>query len=136
MKQIVSYCQSLASYLFGEFEREEFKKFVHLGLVFTLVIGSFWTLGTLKNATFCSMAGASSMPWAKTLTLFCMIPLLSLYNRLSDLLRRDHLFYALCAFFAVGAILFALLLAHPQIGQAADASWAKLLIGYLLFIFV
>ena len=37
---------------FGDFQREELKKFLKLGGIFALVIGVYWTLRPLKDSLF------------------------------------------------------------------------------------
>ena len=92
---MISLLQTICKPLFGTFEREEFKKFLRMGLTFTCIIGSYWTLRTLKNALFCSLVGGAYLPLAKTASIICLVPLVMLYTKLLDMFSREKMFYML-----------------------------------------
>ena len=75
---ILAYAQSIITPIFGSFEREEFKKFLKLGAVFSAIIGSYWTLGTIKEALVSLLIGSAMLPHAKAASLICLIPMLML----------------------------------------------------------
>ena len=64
---------------FGDFHKEELKKFLKLGAIFALVIGVYWTLRPLKDSIFSSIVGVTYQPMAKWVSLIVLFPL------------RDHL---------------------------------------------
>ena len=139
---ILAYAQSIITPIFGSFEREEFKKFLKLGAVFSAIIGSYWTLGTIKEALVSLLIGSAMLPHAKAASLICLIPMLMLYSRLLDYLSRERLFYVLSWGYAVITFVFALLLMHPDIGQADAAtiaartgwaSWGTQFLGYAYY---
>ncbi len=47
---------------FGEFEKEELKKFLHMGLIFALMIGAYWTLKPLKDSIFVNVRPTFQLP--------------------------------------------------------------------------
>lgn len=137
--QPLSLLQTMLKPIFGEFEHEEFKKFLRMGIIFAFIIGSFWTIGVLKNALFCTFVNAAQMPWAKTISLFFLIPLVMIYTRLFDIYSREKVFYIVSTIYALLSALFAILVAYTQQGQCtldAVRSWQELLVGYTFFFFV
>ncbi len=142
---VLSILQILAKPIFGTFNQEEFKKFLRLGFAFSCIIGCYWTLRTLKYAIFCPLVGASEIPYAKTVSLICLIPLVMFYSTLLDKLNRRTMFYTLASAYAVMIIIFALLLSSESIGEASYqlvaartgfASLGTKILGYAWYFFV
>jgi len=75
---------SLCKVVFGEFEEEEFKKFLRFGSILSMVIGIYWTMRPLKDSLFMQLAGKENIPWAKTVSLILMIPTVAFYTKLLD----------------------------------------------------
>src|SRR6266478_3637308 len=111
---MLSVFQTIAKPIFGTFEKEEFKKFLRMGLIFAFIIGSYWTLRTLKGALFSTLIGAAQLPYAKTASLIFLIPLLMMYTKLFDRYSREKVFYMLAAVYGVAALLFGVLFAYMQ----------------------
>src|SRR5947207_15276142 len=102
--KIIDFFQYLMKPIFGDFEKEEFKKFVRMGFIFSVIIGSFWTIGTLRNALFLMCVGISHLPYAKTVSLFLLIPVIITYTKLLDWYGREKVFYLFAI--ASGIIVF------------------------------
>ncbi len=141
---IISLFQKLSKPIFGNFEREEFKKFLRMGLIFAFVLGSYWTLRALKDSVLIDLISKTAQPVAKTISLLCLFPILMFYTRLFDRYPREKVFYMLATTYTVLTIVFGLLILSP-IGQApADviASRTGLLyygtkiLGYAWYVFV
>jgi ATP:ADP antiporter, AAA family len=140
---MISILQTICKPLFGTFEREEFKKFLRMGVTFTCIIGAYWTLRVLKNALFCSLIGGEYLPWAKTASIICLVPLVMLYTKLLDIFSREKMFYILSTVYALITVLFALLLISP-IGLTSTTScprtgmlfYATQILGFLWYVFV
>jgi len=142
---LISLLQTIATPMFGSFEREEFKKFLRMGLALTFILGSYWTLRTLKNALFCDLAGAPSIPYAKTFSIISLVFFLMVYTRLLDKYPRDKVFYMLSYAYMIGTIFFGLALLHPSFCQAARhivvsrvglSYWGTQFLAYAWFVFV
>lgn len=156
---LISLLQSIATPMFGSFEREEFKKFLRMGLSLTFILGSYWTLRTLKNALFtdlavislnfagfsCNLVGAKCQPVAKTFSILSLVIFLIGYTQLLDRFSRDRVFYMLSCAYMFGALIFGILLLHPSIGQASRdivfartgmAYWGTQILAYAWFVFV
>ncbi|HLB94396.1 MAG TPA: Npt1/Npt2 family nucleotide transporter [Candidatus Babeliales bacterium] len=141
---IISSLQTICKPIFGQFDREEFKKFLRMGLTFTFVIGSYWTLRVLKGSIFHSLVNNDNLPWAKTVSLILLVPIVIGYTKLLDKYARDRVFYLLSAGYALATVTFALLMLSP-IGQAAPeiiaartglAFWGTQILGYAWYVFV
>lgn len=141
---MISLLQTICKPLFGTFEREEFKKFLRMGAIFTCIIGTYWTLRILKNALFCSLVGAGYLPWAKTVSIICLVPLVMLYTKLLDLYSREKMFYLLSGVYGILTVIFSLLLVSP-IGlstaenicaREGSAFLSTQILGFLWYVFV
>lgn len=142
----ISLLQNILRPIFGKFEsQEEFKKFFRMGLVFTAIIGAYWTLRCLKNAIFCNLIGAAQLPFAKTASIICLVPLIMIYTKLLDKFSREKMFYFLSAFYGIATAIFAVLLTNSYIGQAPSeiialregfSYYGTYILGYAWYIFV
>ncbi len=90
----------------------------------------------LKMAVFSKMIGAYHVPDAKLYSLLYVIPLILLYSKLVDWLRRHQLLYCFTIFHAVGGIIFAILLAHPVYGIANTEVNANRWLGWCFYFFM
>ena len=66
---IVTWFKNLFNLIFGDFDKEELKKFLLLGLIFGLIIGIYWTLRPMKDAIIprhrrCNMAASRQMAFS------------------------------------------------------------------------
>lgn len=142
--KIISFFQTIIKPIFGTFETEEFKKFLRMGLIFSCIIGSYWTLRPLKNALFCTLVGSAQIPWAKTSSIIFLFPLLMLYSKLLDRYSREKVFYILASAYGALSLLFSILLAHTQNiaickPEASLTDWSSTIatiVGYSFYIFV
>ena len=91
---------------FGDFQKEELKKFLKLGVIFAFVIGVYWTLRPLKDSIFSSLAHADNQPYAKLVSLIVLFPLVMLYSKLVDKFSRHKLFYIIGGAYCVGTLIF------------------------------
>jgi ATP:ADP antiporter, AAA family len=141
---IISFLQTIFRPIFGSFEKEELKKYLRMGATFTFIIGSYWTMRALKNALFCTLAGASLIPYAKTVSLILLVPLVVFYTKLIDRFSHKKTFYYLSTVYAFMTIIFALLLMSP-IGQASTEVicsrtglyyYATTILGFAWYVFV
>jgi ATP:ADP antiporter, AAA family len=115
---IIPFLQSVVRPIFGAFEREEFKKFLRMGVIFACIIGSYWTLRVLKDSVFINLVGKGDIWLAKLVSLVCLFPLIMLYTKLLDRLSREKMFYVLATVYGIATIVFGLLILSSQIGQA------------------
>jgi AAA family ATP:ADP antiporter len=104
--------------MFGMFGQEEFKKFLRMGLVFGLIVGAYWSLGALKQATICTILGPACVPKARIFSMFGMLALLMVYTKLLDRYAREKVFYFICWAYGAGVVIFAWLFAQGVKTQA------------------
>jgi len=136
---LLSFFQSIVRPIFGTFETEEFKKFLRMGAVFSLIIGSYWTIRVLKNALFCTLVDAAQLPYAKTASILFLIPLLMLYTKLFDIYKREKVFYMVSGVYGVLSVVFAVIIAFTQSSCAVAGqpqSWLQWIVGYAFYLFV
>ncbi len=142
---IIPLLQAAVRPIFGAFEREEFKKFLRMGIIFACIIGSYWTLRVLKDSIFIDLVGKGDIWLAKLVSLVCLFPLLMIYNKLLDRLNRERMFYVLAAAYGIATIVFGFLILSPQIGQSSAALIAAReglpyyltkILGYSWYVFV
>lgn len=127
---------SIARSWFGDFSREELKKFLKLGVIFAFVIGVYWTLRPLKDSIFSSMVHADNQPWAKLVSLVALFPLVALYSKLVDKVERHKLFYVLGGIYAVATFIFGVLFMHPTIGLANTVIDPTRITAWAWYVFV
>lgn len=134
--------QRLIKPIFGQFEDQEYRKFLRMGAVFAFIIGSYWTLRPLKKAIFCTLVGASDTPIAKLSAVILLIPLIMGYTKLIDIYKREKTFYIISGIYGALALVFTLLLAFVPTTQACKLSIsgfsinAATLLGYAFYLFV
>ena len=142
---MINYLHSLITPIFGSFEREELIKFLKLGAIFSAIIGSYWTLGTIKESLISALVGSAMLPYAKALALLFLIPMLMFYSRMLDFFSRERLFYILTLGYTVITVLFAFLILNSYIGEAsaellaARTGWAAFgtkVLGYAYYAFI
>lgn len=130
--------------IFGEFEREEFKKFLRMGLIFAFIIGAYWTLRAMKNSIFGDLILNTKfhLPWAKTASLLLLFPLVIIYTTLIERFSREKMFYILSGFYGAMTVLFGLLIyvaqAAPEtIAARTGMEWyATVVLAYAWYVFV
>jgi ATP:ADP antiporter, AAA family len=90
----------------------------------------------LKMAVFSKMVGAECIPDAKLLSLFIIIPLILVYSKLVDWLRRHHLLYFFTIGHGIGGIIFYFLLSDPIAGVANTQTDSSRYLGWLFYFFM
>ncbi|CAM0117360.1 NTP/NDP exchange transporter [Rhabdochlamydiaceae symbiont of Dictyostelium giganteum] len=134
--------QSICRFNFGYFEKEEFKKFLRMGLIFALIIGVYWTLRPLKDAIFIQLVDKLQLPLAKTLSVIALLPLVMFYTKLLEKNSREKMLMLLPFFYGIMVFLFGMLMFFFQEGQdiIRERSGGFLIatkaVGYLWYLFV
>jgi AAA family ATP:ADP antiporter len=132
----INFIKSWLSSWYGDFSREELKKFGFLAVIFAAIIGITWCLKPLKDGVFCATVGVNFQPEAKWLSLGVIFLLVMLYSKLSDRFSRDKMFYILCTIYGLVTLGFYWGLQHPEIGLANTNICAGRLIGWSWYVFV
>lgn len=117
-------------------EQEEYQKFVRLGFIIGAIIGVYWIIVPTKEVVFFNTVGADYLPYAKVFSVFFLIPVLYFYSQLVDRCKRQNVFYSMCTFYGIGALIFSFFIMHNHYGLANTAlSWTRML-GWLWYGFV
>jgi ATP:ADP antiporter, AAA family len=122
--------------MFGDFDPEELKKFLLLGLIFGLIIGIYWTLRPMKDALFQDIVGGTYQPRAKMISLLVVFPLVMVYSKLVEMLPRHVLFYVLSLTYGIATMVITYFMFDPSIGLANDHADPTRIFGYVWYVFV
>ncbi len=112
--KILQFFQWICRFNFGDFEKEEFKKFLRMGLIFALIIGIYWTLRPLKDAVFIQLVDKLHLPYAKTVSVLALLPLVMFYTKLLERTSREKMLVILPAFYGLTVLCFAFLMTFAQ----------------------
>lgn len=112
--RILSFFQWICRFNFGNFEKEEFKKFLRMGLIFSLIIGVYWTLRPLKDAIFIQLVDKLHLPYAKTVSVLALLPLVMFYTKLLERTSRERMLVILPAFYGITVLCFSVLMSLVQ----------------------
>lgn len=140
--RILSFFQWLCRFNFGAFDKEEFKKFLRMGFLFALIIGVYWTLRPLKDAVFIQLVDKLHLPYAKTVSVLALLPLVMFYTRLLERTSRERMLFILPAFYGISVLCFAalMLFAQAPAEEIATRAWLPYLgtkaLGYAWYLFV
>ncbi|MBX9744189.1 MAG: hypothetical protein K2X08_03145 [Chlamydiales bacterium] len=132
--------QWICRFNFGNFEREEFKKFLRMGVIFALIIGVYWTLRPLKDAVFIQLVSNLQLPFAKTASVLALLPLVMFYTRLLEKTSREKMLIILPTFYGLSILVFSFLMMivqdWPAENRSALASMSIKGLGYFWYLFV
>ena len=139
--KLLSFFQWICRFNFGNFEREEFKKFLRMGLIFALIIGVYWTLRPLKDAIFIQLVDRLHLPYAKTVSVLCLLPLVMFYTRLLEKTSRERMLIILPTFYGISVLFFSICIGIAQTHMEGLVSFtfpyiAVKVLGYLWYLFV
>src|SRR5581483_1533463 len=102
--KLLSFFQWICRFNFGNFEREEFKKFLRMGLFFALIIGVYWTLRPLKDAIFIQLVDKLHLPYAKTISVLSLLPLVMFYTKLLEKTSKEKMLVLLPSFYGIAVL--------------------------------
>lgn len=97
-------------------------------------VGGYWLLRSLKDPIISIIDGVDRIPQAKILSLFVVLVLVVIYNKLVDVMQKHHLFYAMGSFYAILFAITAFLLNHPTIGIQNTVSDPTRLLGWVSYV--
>ena len=124
------------TYLWGDLNNQEFKKFGLLSLTFFFLIGAYWLLRTQKDAAFNAIVGLEFQPKAKMLSFIVSVAAVLVYSKLVDMFDKNSLLIVLSGLFGGGFLASALLLAHPTVGFANTVASPERYFGLFLYLFI
>jgi len=106
------------NHFYGDFTRQELKKYLFLGGIFALTIGLIWSLMPLRDTVFCNLViGFANcygrelremyIAWAKLVSLGLMIPAVMGYDLLLSKIKKRNALMVLGGIYAGLLLLFA-----------------------------
>lgn len=131
---VLGFFQWICRFNFGDFDKEEFKKFLRMGIIFALIIGVYWTLRPLKDAIFIQLVDKLHLPYAKTVSVLALLPLVMFYTKLLEKTSREKMLIILPTLYGITVLCFASLMPFAQTGNFPYYG-AKIL-GYLWYLFI
>jgi len=131
---LIRFFQYICRFNFGTFEREEFKKFLRMGLIFAFIIGIYWTIRPLKDALFVHFVGSIQLPFAKTVSLIGLMPMVIFYTKLLEKNSREKMLILLPTLYSIALVVFSLILYNFQGAKELYPFGTKIL-GYLFYLF-
>ncbi len=134
---MVKFLMRICKLNFGEFEENEFKKFMRMGLIMSMIIGIYWTMRPLKDSLFTQLVGdATQLAFAKMISVLLMIPFVAMYTKLLDFIAKPKLLsIAPPLFYGTIVFLFSWFVLAFQIGWIG-VSWLSIGLGYLWYFIV
>jgi AAA family ATP:ADP antiporter len=139
---LISLLQKVCRFNFGDFEKEEFKKFLRMGLIFALIIGVYWTLRPLKDAIFIQLVDKLALPYAKTVSVLALLPLVMFYTKLLERYPREKMLVILPTFYGIMILAFSAVMFFVQApAEQIEARSSIFLLGtrvlgYVWYVFV
>lgn len=115
---------------------QEDKKYTLLGVIFSMIIGTYWLFRPIKDAVFLTMVGKDYQPLAKIISLFVVGAVVLVYSKLVDKFPRHKLLYGFTLFYALATAVFAFLIWHPSIGLCNVTSSPDRYLGWVWYMFV
>lgn len=113
-----------------------------MGLIFALIIGVYWTLRPLKDSIFIQLVDKLHLPYAKTVSVLALLPLVMFYTKLLEKYSREKMLMILPAFYGVSVLCFGALMwvAQAPAEQIAARSlipyMGTISLGYIWYLFV
>ena len=110
--------KSIHSRLYGDaLPPSEMVRTMCLAMTLFFMIGGYWLLRSLKDPVLTALCGVAAIPKAKMLSVFIVLVVVSIYNRLLDTdIPKHRLFYIFGTFYFGLFSLIAVLLSDPVIG--------------------
>ena len=132
---ILRWFKSLYTRLYGDkLPPSEMIRTLALSCTLFFMIGGYWLLRSLKDPILTALCGVSVIPKAKMLSVFVVLGVVSIYNRMLDSdLPRHQLFYIFGTFYCCLFTTIALLLMHPTIGLQNEQPNPNRLLGWLSY---
>lgn len=100
--------------IWGNLSNEELKRFGLLAISLMLTLGPYWMLRGIREAIFIDLVGVQWQPWVRIFSFFCLIPIILLYSKLVDLVRRDKFFFIIYYLYAISFTLIAFFVQFPE----------------------
>jgi len=142
LSQLLKFFQYICRFNFGHFEKEEFKKFLRMGLIFFVIIGVYWTLRPLKDAVFVNLVDKLQIPYAKTVSVLSLLFFVMFYTKLLEKQSKERMLKLLPTFYGIAILCFSVVFYFVQAPHDVIAArtglawWGTKCLGYFWYLFV
>lgn len=85
-----------------------------MGCIFGLIIAVYWTLRPLKDSIFIQLVDKNYLPYAKTISVLALLPLVIFYTKLLATTSREKMLVILPAFYGITVLIFSVLMYFAQ----------------------
>ncbi|MBD3272978.1 hypothetical protein GF385_01345 [Candidatus Dependentiae bacterium] len=117
-------------------DKYDFKKLFLLGSTFFFIIGTYSVIRPLKTSVFLGLVGKEYQPITKLITIIILFPVLFLYSKLVDKVRRYQVVYYFLGFYLVTIIATAFILMHPVIGLHNTDTSPYRIFGWIFYVLI
>lgn len=118
-------------------EKEERLKMLFLSVTFFFMIFSYTLVKELKDSIFMGLVGGKEyVPYAKLLMMVGLVPLVLLYSKLIDNMRRYQVLVAFSLAYALIGLVFAYFMGHPEIGLSNNHAGPYRYLGWFYYFFI
>lgn len=114
----------------------DFKKMALLASAFLFIIGTYSIIRPLKTSIFLGLVGKEYQPLTKIITIIILFPVLFLYAKLVDKLKRHQVLYTCLIFYVVTIAITAGVLMHPVVGLQNTATSPYRVFGWIFYILI
>jgi AAA family ATP:ADP antiporter len=114
----------------------DFKKLALLASAFLFIIGTYSIIRPLKTSVFLGLVGKEYQPITKLLTIIILFPVLFIYTKLVDKLKRHQVLYYCLAFYVVSIAVAAGILMHPVMGLQNTNTSPYRIFGWIFYILI
>mmetsp|Transcript_19744 Transcript_19744/g.44829 ORF Transcript_19744/g.44829 Transcript_19744/m.44829 type:complete len:616 (-) Transcript_19744:219-2066(-) len=125
--------QRLFKRLYGDVEAKEVRRILALATTLFFMIGGYWLLRSLKDTVLTALCGVEYIPKAKMLSVFVVLGVVFIYNKLVDLYPKHTLFYIFGMFYFLLFTGISILLRHPSIGLANQIPSPYRILGWVSY---
>lgn len=129
---LLQFLIKICKFNFGTFEVPEFKKFLRMGAIFAVIVGVYWTLRILKDALFIQLVDKMHLPYAKTVSVLALLPLVIIYTKLLERTSRERMLVILPTFYGISIFVFCILM---MLARGYD-NLGTVILGYMWYVFV
>lgn len=107
---------------------------LYLASTLFFMIGGYWLLRSLKDPVLTALCGVSVIPKAKMVSVFVVLGVVSVYNKMLDSnIPKHHLFYIFGTFYFGLFCLISFLLMHPTIGLKNQQPDESRILGWISY---
>jgi len=127
--------KSVHSRLYGDaLPPHEMLRTMCLAMTLFFMIGGYWLLRSLKDPVLTALCGVAAIPKAKMLSVFIVLGVVSIYNRLLDTdIPKHKLFYIFGSFYFGLFSVIAMLLSDPVMGLPNQTPDVTRVLGWVSY---